>query len=56
MAFVDELFLECVEGVLLNDGEVPETTRWGPVVWVGDALWEWAGGGLFECGHGRSGK
>lgn len=52
MAFILQLLLEGVEGMLLNDGEVAEPARWGLVVWIRNARGhETSTGGLLGVCH-----
>jgi len=54
MAFLLQLFLEGVKGVLLRDGEVAESARGGLVVGIRDTGGHGTGaGGLLCVGHGN---
>lgn len=53
MAFVDELSLEGIEGMLLGRCEVAQPAWQRLVVGVSDALGEGADAGRLRVGHGR---
>lgn len=53
MAFVLELLLEGIKGMLLAGREVAQAAWQRPVVGVCDALGQWADAGWLQARHGR---
>ena len=55
MAFLLQLFLEGIKGVLLRDGKVAKPARRGLVVGISDTRGHGTGtGGLLGVGHGNN--
>ena len=57
MAFILQLFLEGVEGMLLRDAEVAEPARQGDVTWIRNTRRHGTGTGrLLSIGHDDDGE